>query len=352
MVQPSKGYQFIFRPTLKCNLSCRYCYAASLRDGENISMTRNEAKTAIDWMASFCTYHKIKSASLLWHGGEPLLPGIDYLIEILDYAKQAFSKIDVVLCNQIQTNLLLVTEKHLEIFRNYFANEVGFSWDYGSDLRVYPNGQDASAAVWEKALWCKKNKVGIGALCQITSKNREDPKGLYRKFAGANIPFRLTPVFPCTLEEAVKAADAACSVIDAWLEDPNPSIEIGNFCEIIEALMTGNTRKCYSEKNCGRVLMVISPGGKIYPCSRNIDDDDVIGNYYRDSPADVHQRRMFFYEGIKAKSCETCEFFNVCGGGCAFQYMNKWHDCECAYNKKVIGHLSRWIKDSGYDAIR
>lgn len=348
---PAKGYQFILRPTMRCNLGCTYCYAATLRDGTGQVMSEDEARACIDWMVSFCQHFEITGASILWHGGEPLLPGVDFLTNTLAYAKYCFEEARIHLTNQIQTNLLLATERHVGLFKEYFGGSVGFSWDYGSSLRVYPNGKDASDDIWEKALWCKSQGLRLGALCQITSENRTRPQEIYRHFSEAGIPFRLGPIFPGTLEEALGAAQTACGVIDAWLGDADPKIEIGNFRELIEALLTGEHKKCYAEPNCGRVLLALSPGGRIYPCSRTVGESDVIGNFLNDDPEAVHKRRMDFYGNKDFEGCVSCEYSKVCAGGCPFHVKTGWHECECAYNRKVIGHLSDWLKKAGYDCV-
>lgn len=348
---PAKGYQFIFRPTMCCNLGCTYCYASKLRDTAHSIMSESEARACIDWMVRYCQYFEISSASLLWHGGEPLLPGVDFLFNTLAYAKSRFDKVNIQLTNQIQTNLLLVEERHIELFKKYFEGSVGFSWDYGSRLRVYPNGKDASDDIWRKALWCKEQGLRLGALCQIATGSRICPEELYRHFSDAEIPFRIGPIFPCMMEAALDAAKIACGVIDAWLGDAAPKIDIGNFRELIEALITGKHNKCYAEKNCGRVLLALSPGGKIYPCSRTTGENDVIGNFLHDAPDVVHRRRVDFYGDKNLEMCIACEYKQVCVGGCPFHRKIGWHECECAYNRRVIGHLADWINKVGYDCV-
>ena len=349
MTPPAQSYQFIFRPTMLCNLRCKYCYVGALRDCNGQIMSEKEARTCIDWMITFCKHHAIRRVSILWHGGEPLLPGIDFLANTLEYAESRFGEAGIPMSNQIQTNLLLVTERHVELFRRYFGGTIGFSWDYGSDMRVYPDGRDASADIWEKALWCREKGLKLGAICQITSENRDRPIELYRHFSEAGIPFRLGPVFPSSMEDAIEAAKTACAVIDAWLDDKNPTIEIGNFCEMVESLLTGRCCKCYLEKNCGRVLLALSPGGRIYPCSRTIDNCDIIGNFHTDTPEAVHLRRMSFYANKEDARCANCEFSRACAGGCSFHYKGGWHVCECAYNYRVLKHLSERMREFGHD---
>lgn len=346
---PSKGYQFIFRPTVACNLRCRYCYAAGLRDdGVGMSMTVSEARLAIDWMCRFCSAGGIERAAVLWHGGEPLLPGIDFLEQVLEYENSAFSKIGVAFSNQIQTNLTLVTDAHIDIFKRYFGGTIGFSWDFASAQRIFADGRNAAEEVWRKALMCRDRGVNVGAICQITNENRERPRDLYRWFADARIPFRLTPIFPSTLQETMQSADAACAVVDTWLSDRNPAIEIANFREMIEGLVTGRTHKCCAERNCGRVVLALSPQGRIYPCSRNHGGCDVVGNFLTDAPEDVYRRRYDFYADDFAPGCSSCEYVGVCQSGCPFLSRIGWHECECAYNRKIFDHLKMWLRRTGH----
>lgn len=346
---PDREFQFLFRPTIRCNLRCRYCYAASLRESNEQTMSISEAYEAIDWMIAFCRQFDVRRVAILWHGGEPLLPGADFMESVLDYAEKAFRKGGIALFNQIQTNLLLVTRRHVDLFKRYFNGRIGFSWDYGSSMRVYSDGTNAAEEVWQKALWCREQGVLVGAICQITSENWKCPVELYRHFSVARVPFRLTPLFPGSMEAVLRSAEMAKAVADAWFEDPRPTVEIANFSEIVEGLLTKKMYKCCAEPNCGRVLMVLSPGGRIYACSRDNGEKDVIGDFRNDDPEIVYRKRLAFTEVKLDEACAKCAYLPICNGGCPFHTRTGWHDCECAYNKALFSHLEGWLRKTGYD---
>ena len=81
-----RSRQLILRLTNRCNLACRYCYAAC--DGLNgdsggSDMTFETARKAIDLFAQPGDRLRIQ-----FTGGEPLLC-VDLMAEIFDYVKKA-----------------------------------------------------------------------------------------------------------------------------------------------------------------------------------------------------------------------------------------------------------------------
>lgn len=65
-------------------------------------------------------------ASFIWHGGEPLLVGIDYFKEIVSYQNELLQKKnpDFIIENNIQTNALLLNEDWINFFKNSSFPEV------------------------------------------------------------------------------------------------------------------------------------------------------------------------------------------------------------------------------------
>jgi len=97
-----------------CNLSCHYCYQNPQRDAGNHRMTYD-----MDRMKAELSRHG-RPFSLF--GGEPLLMRFEDLEELLAWGFAKFGK------TSIQTNGVLIEERHIDLFRRYKV-DVGISLD-------------------------------------------------------------------------------------------------------------------------------------------------------------------------------------------------------------------------------
>jgi uncharacterized protein len=99
---------------IACNLKCNYCYQDPMRDAHNIT-------TKIDWSAAKAQLEK-ENYKFSVFGGEPLLAPIEHLEEVFQFGLERFGR------NSIQTNGVLITDKHIEMFKKYKVG-VGLSLD-------------------------------------------------------------------------------------------------------------------------------------------------------------------------------------------------------------------------------
>jgi len=99
---------------IKCNLKCTYCYQEPMRDAGNFSAPLDFARVrkALDRTGS----------DFALFGGEPLLSSMEHLDEVFAYGYEKHKK------NGIQTNGLLITPAHIDLFKKYNV-QVGVSID-------------------------------------------------------------------------------------------------------------------------------------------------------------------------------------------------------------------------------
>lgn len=114
-----------------CNLKCTYCY----------TLRRQEARGELPLNQLFKLFKTISNLEGIehicytWHGGEPLLMGIDYFRKAIDY--QAEVSESVIYENIIQTNGLLINKDWIELFIKEHIS-VGISID-GIDYKSNRN---------------------------------------------------------------------------------------------------------------------------------------------------------------------------------------------------------------------
>ncbi len=120
-----------------CNLKCKYCYAAPFSKEKIQIMPENILEATVK---KFFQYQK--NIFFSWHGGEPLIPGIEFyktFVKILNKYKTEEHKIQ----NLIQTNATLITDDFAKFFKeNDF--KVSISLDGSQKIhntnRIYKDG--------------------------------------------------------------------------------------------------------------------------------------------------------------------------------------------------------------------
>ena len=94
----------LVKPTHKCNLRCKYCFAEKY-GYEDYLLDINKLKKYIELLAK-----KYKYINLVWHGGEPLVVPLDYYKEIYKYCEKFDSKF----IYSLQTNGTLLNNENID----------------------------------------------------------------------------------------------------------------------------------------------------------------------------------------------------------------------------------------------
>lgn len=128
----SKFINIIINPVGdSCNLQCKYCYTLKRNEDKKRLPISNIFKL-IDFLSN---EKDLRCINFTWHGGEPLLMGIDYLQQVLDYQNKKLNNITYY--NIIQTNGILLNEQWISLINKYNIN-LGVSID-GPDYESNSN---------------------------------------------------------------------------------------------------------------------------------------------------------------------------------------------------------------------
>lgn len=150
----------------RCNLRCKYCYTDSVQYcGEPISV--DEVKKFIMKLETDNRFQHIK---FTWHGGEPLLWGVDKYNEIFQFQKEHLRKKEYM--NIFQTNGTLITQSYVDLIKKFEAY-IGISIDgptYALNSQRFEKPQEFQTLLQNFEL-LKANQVEFAIFCTLTRTN-------------------------------------------------------------------------------------------------------------------------------------------------------------------------------------
>ena len=318
-----------------CNMACGYCYNGTAR----------QSRTKPDYIISMGTIHKIfdgivpllKSDRLvvIWHGGEPTLPGQDFYREAIRVQQQAIdSRYKVTNC--MQTNGTLIDESWADLLaelkigpsvsidgprqlhdsiRKFFSNEES-TYDLG--MRAYRLFQSRG--------------INAGMLMVISQINVNHPEAIWEWVLQERI--KHFDFLPCIEPElwregkqvyGLSTADMAqfsIKFFDLWFDHGDPGIQIRTFRDAVKGQMGGHVNICSWKAGCLQHIS-FDARGNAYPCARyHCYPETRMGNIEEMSFSEIMMTptTQWVHQGIKSgqDKCKGCEWNPICGSGCPF----------------------------------
>jgi uncharacterized protein len=369
--QPIPFHQFILKVASRCNLKCDYCYMFEMADDSwraqpKVMSMATVAATA-HRIADHVKDHHLSNVQVILHGGEPLLPGPDYIDAVASALRATISAtVDL----RVQTNGTLMSNSMLDILSRHNVR-IGVSLDgdqQANDLhRRYANGGGSYDTVASslRRLLARAPHLLAGILCTIDLRN--DPVGTYealQEFEPPLVDF-LLPHGNWTSPPPGRdplAADAPygiwlAEVFDHWYAISPQRCQVRMFSEIIHMLLGGQG----TVETVGLApvsLIVIDSDGAL-------EQVDMLRSTYRGAigtglsvhthdfnaatmhPAIIARQRG--RHGLSA-TCRSCALHMVCGGGLyAHRYRSETGFMNpsvfCRDLSYLIQHIHRRVSD-------
>ena len=314
----------------KCNFRCTYCYLseAGIEYHDN-EMSEDVAFKAVDFLIQQIPDARTPGM-IKFYGGEPLL-SYGLLQKVVDYATRMAAGAGKEVYFSVNTNGSLLTEERIDwLVREKVQVTISIDGDAESHNRVrkYERGGDTYAAVLKKA----RNFVQRSGYARVRatvsdgafSAARSMPE-LHDSLAESRTPVNVAVMTEGSYVGGRRISDEDVDRINEdhsrlallWLErlKEGKPLKYGNFLAPMFSIM----KSLRSSHKCGaaRTLVGVSPAGKMYPCHRFIDVEDVaMGTVETGLNEEI--RRQFEDNRVELKDpCRTCAVRYFCGGGCA-----------------------------------
>jgi len=344
----------------RCNLHCFYCYFDKEKENQLLNLPMNE-KTLKQVIDAFCFNQGV--VEFIWHGGEPLLVGIDFYKKALVFQSEWIKK-GCRIYNSVQTNGTMIDEKWANFLsQNGFGVGVSLDGPMGlhDQLRKTRQGKGSFQKVVKAIHLLKEKGIQPSVICCVSSINCRAPKEVFdslvslgfkkikflqvqgRNNRGELLPYSVNPA---------EYANFLLSIFKRWVELDDVKIEIREIKSIVNAMLGGNYRECVFAGECYKYL-TIYPDGSIYGCDSLSNIDFLYFGNVAEGLKRVESSSNFVQFRRKLtdieKGCGFCKWFNICRGGCLqdywpdiFYYGTKNFFCESL--KKVFREIQEVLK--------
>jgi uncharacterized protein len=315
----------IMKVTRNCNLGCAYCHDRLL-DGDN--MPFEKMALAIERILSINT---TQSFRFIWHGGEPLLVGLDFFrkaVAVQEYLKYPGQEIK----NFLQTNGTMLTSKVLGFLKE-FDFTVGVSLD-GPELihdaqRPFRRGRPSFSRIMKGIEELQRREISSGVISVLTEKSLTMNPRKFLEFYRDNgifdicfLPMRADSSLDGDTLEGERYYGFMKELFDEWLLMNDPRMRIREFGDMLLLSMGYPGSMCSSSGSCVGGTYSIEPDGSVFHCDKFSRDStycfgDLSGldfNQLLDSPKGVALKQLDL--GLP-EVCKTCEWRQHCAGGCS-----------------------------------
>ena len=340
--------QFIIKVTSACNLSCTYC-SEGLRQLENLNI--ETYKRFVDGVPKLLRYVGHKNVDIIWHGGEPLLIGKQWITEAIEYTNGVLSDFEI--SYSIQTNATLVDEDWIRIFKEYDFS-IGISLDGYKELhdqyRISQDGEGTYDSIINNIELLKRQELHPSLLMVLNSTDINLDK-FWNTLEKLKLNLKIQPVVP--IGKATNQITLARNIYDSYvttlkfifmkLLTSDMSITVQPISSIFTKLLTNkSTGECSYNGTCTQNIVTLYPNGDVGFCGRmtnenksyiygNILNHDIISLYDSEVSEKIRNRQIYLQEN----DCNECAFWEFCHGGCTVDALSsngdinsKYHYCE------------------------
>ncbi|MFI3288067.1 MAG: anaerobic sulfatase maturase [Rikenellaceae bacterium] len=335
----------------RCNMRCSYCYyldKALLYDMSPKTVMSDAVLRT--YIKDFIAANDVDTVNFCWHGGEPLMAGMEFYERALFYQEKYRG--DKRIENTLQTNGLLLNEKWAKFFRahNFL---LGVSLDGPEDIHDAYRKDAGSRPTFSRVMrgieFLKAEGTDFNTLSVVNDKCAGRGKEVYNFFKsiGSNFMQFLPAVEFISHEELrqfggrgriLSPEDSEAGALSPWSTEP---LAFGQYmCDIFDEWRVRDIGEYYVQlfdvtlanwhgeqpglcayaKSCGDGLAV-EHNGDVYSCDHFVYPEYKLGNIMTSKMGEMYRSTRQFDFGVSKRNglpdnCLNCDFYHLCNGGC------------------------------------
>lgn len=321
-----RNVEWVVKISKQCNLRCTYCYEFPFLAVKD-RMSIDDLKRLFEHIADFYAPSP-KRMDFVWHGGEPLLIEPDYYKRILDAQHNAFDPVKVPFTNSIQTNLTILNDGILALFKSLFTN-IGVSLDLFGDQRVTIAGRPTERIVLKNMQRLIDEQIRFGCITVLSTATAPYVEDIFHFFESIHTSFRFLPVYRTGYEHQqdklaltdLEIVAALKRAVDLWLiSDTNIQVRpIQDYITNVVWYLDDVERRYYYDKIKDEVVYIVNTDGSLFSVADAPYPEVCHGNIFRDTLSSLKQSEGYL-NAVKAASqrmentCSQCQYYGICSG--------------------------------------
>lgn len=331
----------MFKPVgAECNLRCSYCYYQ-----DKVRLYDEHSYLPLDLLEkAIKEYIEINDNEQIvfdWHGGEPLLVGLNYLKKIVEIQRKYRGNKHIY--NTIQTNATLLTVDFADFFKdNNFL--VGVSIDGPQDVhdkfRKDKGGNPTFLKVMRGIELLHRYAVDFNTLTTISKAGEGRGLDVYSFLKNIGSRYmQFMPVYeyvdgmnniasPDDVQSVLASWSVSpfeygkfmCDIFDCWVRNDVGSYFVNLFDSTLANYCGMNPGTCVYSETCG-ANAVMEHNGDIYPCDHFVYPHYKLGNVKESSLREIVSSENATRFGIDKRNslpaqCLRCVYYFACHGEC------------------------------------
>ena len=311
-------------PSLACPASCTYCFGP--HEG-GAPMTRDTVEAVVRWQNALGGQDALE---ITFHGGEPLVPGVEFYRMALSLLRQGLSPRRVQFA--MQSNLWLLTDELCELFREYSVS-LGTSLDGPEEINDAQRGQGYFGRTMAGIKRARAHGLNVGCICTFTAQSAPRAHEIFDFFLGEGLDFTVHTAVPRLRYPRASGwslspeahGELLIDMLDRYLDNLD-RIRISTLDSMCRSVSAGHGGIC-TFGDCLGGYLAVAPAGEIYPCQRFAGMPEFrLGNVHDCPSTDVLAAlpvwRMFQarQENIE-EECKGCAQLDICRGGCPYNAL-------------------------------